>query len=979
MGTTPRRLVLPPWLAGLLSLLVPGAGQILQGAAGRGVGLFLTLAGLAGLVFWQRVPLLLVPVGAVWLWGAWDAYRQGKGRAASTVVPFLLGALVVYTLGARATELRPQRLITNWPAVRPIVRALLRPELLAYPTEDRIGGVPFQVPCVEPLPEPEGRPTITPTLRTNVRCAAMGETITVEGEGFFPDFEVEIWWQNPIGDYQRILREGKPLVVRSDARGHFQVAIEVPTTAVPLDRLPAPGQTQTHRVEARQHRPYGTLQPTETLRLVVAKIGETIALAFLATVLAVLFALPVSLLAARNLMGGHWSTRAMYYLVRTWLNVVRSVETLIWAIIFAVWVGLGPFAGTLALLLHSIAALGKLYSEAVEAIDPGPIEAVRATGASWAQVVVYAVWPQFAPSFLAFTLYRWDINVRMSTVIGLVSNAGLGFLIVQWIRLSRYNAMATSIIAIVLVVAALDYASALFRRRIIEGVPVPAEETIPVAELPPVWRRIWQGVPILLLAALLTGVPAALVLGRLGPMPRTAVALLLVAVVIAGWLRLVRRPVPRALAGGLVALPPVVAWLALQVTSGSPAVQAAAVLASTIAGLAVVALVPVKALRRYWLPGVATLGFLVLFLWSWRVAEVDLAKLVAKAPQGVRTARAFLTPELVVRPTEAVTVSAVLPVPCGVGEPATVSSSGPQIVLSATCGNPGDPLVIRGLGLPPRTDVSVRWVRADGAFLRVKENCCRTDERGNLEVETRIHPLLEIHPELGQTVPGRVEIAWKQAVGGLRAAPAVRVVFDLSLVTLLMALLATTLGSVVAIPVSFLAARNVMGRTVLGRATYQVTRTALNLWRSVEPLIQALIFASWVGFGPFAGVLGLGMWNIPNLAKLFSEAIEEIDTGPVEAVTATGATRLQTLVYAIVPQLIPGFLAFILYQWDISIRMSTVIGFVGGGGLGQQFLAWVGLDEYGKAATALWAIVAMVWGMDYVSARVRERVIAGAR
>lgn len=139
-------------------------------------------------------------------------------------------------------------------------------------------------------------------------------------------------------------------------------------------------------------------------------------------------------------------------------------------------------------------------------------------------------------------------------------------------------------------------------------------------------------------------------------------------------------------------------------------------------------------------------------------------------------------------------------------------------------------------------------------------------------------------------------------------------------------------------------------------------------------MILVLICAAWVGAGPFAGVLALMLNNIPNLGKLFSETIEEIDSGPVDAITATGANRLQTLVFAIVPQLVPKFLAFILYQWDINIRMSTVIGFVGGGGIGQQFRLWVGLNQYAAAGTATWAIVIMVWSMDYLSARARERL-----
>jgi len=138
--------------------------------------------------------------------------------------------------------------------------------------------------------------------------------------------------------------------------------------------------------------------------------------------------------------------------VRALLNIVRSIETLMWAIVFVVWVGVGPFGGMLALTLHTIAALGKLYSEAIESIDPGPIEAIRATGANFPQMIVYGVLPQIVPTFLSFTLYRWDINVRLSTVIGLVSDAGLGFLVIQWIRLNRLRSMATAIIAIVLVV-----------------------------------------------------------------------------------------------------------------------------------------------------------------------------------------------------------------------------------------------------------------------------------------------------------------------------------------------------------------------------------------------------------------------------------------------------------------------------------------------------------------------------------------------
>jgi phosphonate transport system permease protein len=157
----------------------------------------------------------------------------------------------------------------------------------------------------------------------------------------------------------------------------------------------------------------------------------------------------------------------IYTIVRAILNVLRSIEPLIMGIVFVVWVSLGPFAGIMALTLHSIAALGKLFSEQVEGIDEGPVEAVTATGASRLQVVTYAVIPQIVPSFTAFALYRWDINVRMSTIIGFVGGGGIGFVLSQNIRNLRYRQASVMMLAIAMVVAALDYASAKIRSRII--------------------------------------------------------------------------------------------------------------------------------------------------------------------------------------------------------------------------------------------------------------------------------------------------------------------------------------------------------------------------------------------------------------------------------------------------------------------------------------------------------------------------------
>jgi phosphonate transport system permease protein len=121
----------------------------------------------------------------------------------------------------------------------------------------------------------------------------------------------------------------------------------------------------------------------------------------------------------------------------------------------------------LAIMVHSIAALAKLYSEVVESIEHGPIEAVQATGASWSEVVRYGVVPQVIPSFTAFTLYRWDINVRSSIIIGFVGGGGIGAWLFQWIILADFRAVGASFVAIVLVVIALDNASSRLRERIV--------------------------------------------------------------------------------------------------------------------------------------------------------------------------------------------------------------------------------------------------------------------------------------------------------------------------------------------------------------------------------------------------------------------------------------------------------------------------------------------------------------------------------
>jgi phosphonate ABC transporter permease subunit PhnE len=157
----------------------------------------------------------------------------------------------------------------------------------------------------------------------------------------------------------------------------------------------------------------------------------------------------------------------IYYAARTIFNALRSIESLVMVIVFVVWVGIGPFAGVLALSLHTIAALAKLYSEQVESIMTGPVEAVKATGANRLQTIIYAVIPQIIPPYISFTMYRWDINVRMSTIIGFAGGGGIGFLLIQNINLLNYHAASVQMLAIAVVVASMDYLSSRMREEVI--------------------------------------------------------------------------------------------------------------------------------------------------------------------------------------------------------------------------------------------------------------------------------------------------------------------------------------------------------------------------------------------------------------------------------------------------------------------------------------------------------------------------------
>ncbi len=476
----------------------------------------------------------------------------------------------------------------------------------------------------------------------------------------------------------------------------------------------------------------------EVEQFVAGKLFETIAIGLLATLFSTIIAIPISFFAAHNIMSRVPGGQVIYYVMRTLSNIVRAIDTVVWGLLVIVWVGLGSFAGVIALTIHSIAALGKLYSEEIEHIDPGPVEALTAAGGNFWQVIRYAVIPQITPPFLAYTLLRWDINMRSATVIGFVAGGGIGFFVVETIRMGGYQQYAAALWFVAVVIILVDYLSARWRENILKDQP---------ADYGKAKKPFFKS-------------------------PRNVIY--------------------------------------------------------TVLGV-------------------------VLFIYCWDITKIKLSDLFAPAPT---------------------------------------------------------------------------FLRLVGDFLRI---------------------------DLSE--------------------PVLYTVTKDLLTTIFQALLATTFGGILAIPFSFLAAKNLTGRSRLSKWIYYLTRSVFNVLRSIEALLYVAIFVFWVGIGPFAGTLALAVTTFALLGKLFSEAIENIDPGPIEAVNATGSNRLQMIFYAILPQIVPPFVSYLIYQWDINIRMATIIGFAGGGGIGLTLSMFFGMLQYHKAGTVVLFIVIVVALMDFASAKLREKLV----
>ena len=497
--------LVPPWVAALLSFGIPGLGQALSRAVRKGIIIFISNLTMFGLMFWrfqEAAPrdtgisaiilkaLYLKPIMILitvlyfvfFVWNIVDAYqvaaRSRKGERRKPFMVFVLLILVFFFIGWEIGDIDLPKFFTQLDDAFPAISKVLWPweRAITYPEEEWMGTAILQSPCTDDSPEVTEPREDMPYLIVDPTCGipsaqedldgaeetVIGTELFVQGFGFNPNVEVEIWWRSPTGAQFRQKQGGEYVRVIPDDDGYFEVTINWPY-AILGSKFEA--SITEWEIQGRQLVSVGEWEFSEELTMAIEKMIETIFIGMMATFFGIILSLPFSFLAARNLMSGNPVTMGIYYLVRGILNIIRSVEPMIWAIIFVIVVGLGPWAGILALTLHSIAALGKLYSEAIESIDPGPIEAIQATGANWFQIVMYAVVPQVIPPFVSFTIYRWDINIRMSTIIGMVGGGGIGYLLQQWMRNLDYRASGIAVWFIAITVAILDYISAEIREK----------------------------------------------------------------------------------------------------------------------------------------------------------------------------------------------------------------------------------------------------------------------------------------------------------------------------------------------------------------------------------------------------------------------------------------------------------------------------------------------------------------------------------
>lgn len=457
-------------------------------------------------------------------------------------------------------------------------------------------------------------------------------------------------------------------------------------------------------------------------------MAQTIQMSILGTVIGALFAFPMALLAARNVTTSPW----LSYPARFIMNFVRTIPDLLYAALFAVLVGFGPTAGTLALIFFTFGIISKLSYESTEAIDPGPLEAMTAVGANKLKLIRFGVLPQVAPTYLAHFLYTFEVSIRASAILGLVGAGGIGLLLKNTLDLFRYDQSCAIVIYTLLIVVIIDLVSTRFRTYLLKGSAKPMSETR---------ANTYK----------------------------------------------------------------IISW-------------------------------------------VAVIGLLV-----WALTGLELTGF---------------------QPTTWILTKAM----------------------------------IKGLFHP------------DWAYVYIPEG------------EDLLRSLLE---------------------------------------TLSISYLGNFVSAIVCLPFAFWAAAN-MSRY---RAVSGTGKLFLSVVRTIPEIIMALIFIKAVGPNAYAGVMALGLHSVGMLGKLYAEAIENMDMGPTEAMTAVGANFWQRMSFAVIPQVIPDFISYTLYRFEINVRSATLLGIIGAGGIGTPLIFALNARQWPRVGIILIGIIVTVSIIDYISGTLRKKIV----
>ncbi|WP_346618720.1 phosphonate ABC transporter, permease protein PhnE [Blastococcus montanus] len=504
--------------------------------------------------------------------------------------------------------------------------------------------------------------------------------------------------------------------------GFWWIEVSIPALVDGLD--------DTGRLLARMLPPV-VAEPADLLSLLL----ETLLIAVAGTGLATLCSVPLAFVAAGTFEGA----RPLQAVVRAVIVLTRAIPTLVFAILFVRAFGLGPLAGALAVAVHSIGMIAKLMADAIEEVDPVPTEAVRACGASRMQVAVSSVLPRVMPAFVSTVLYRLDINVRASAILGIVGAGGIGVALQTALGSLNYRRAAGIIAVIIGLILLLELLSVLIRRRV----------------------------------SVHAGASSGVVLSE-GRDPHTP-----------GWGR-----------GRL----------------------------SRSAGV---------------------IGVIGLFAWSLSSLDADLQRLLDAWPRV-------------------------------------------QLILSGMW--------------PPVFSAEI--------------------------------------------VTGVLE-------------------------SLLMAVSATVVGVVLGLVLAMLTAHNV---TPLGPLS-AVVRSVVVVLRGIPDLVYALLFVAALGLGPFPGFLALSISCTALAAKFFTDALEQLDPVPLEALRAVGATRWQVLVSGLFPQFVPSLTSNSLFVCDLALRESIVLGIVGAGGIGFLLQESIATLRYDVTSAILIVIAVVVFSIESLARWARSHVL----